>query len=246
MIDHLRYTMRAMQLFSRAQEVTANNLANLNTPGFKKDKMYQRSFDEMLYGDGAREVEQYQITNLASGTLEQTGNVFDVALQGDGFFEVEAGNRKLLTRNGQFHLDKQGILRNEQGHAVQGLSGSIMVPDSLLTGKLEQQEQKIEIGRDGVIRVNDTVIDQLKIVKVKDTTKLERLADSFFGLEDRDLLEIDQATLVNQGYLEKGNANPLEEMLAMQKNMRLFESSQRNMRSTDEIIAEVTTRLGRF
>jgi flagellar basal body rod protein FlgG len=238
--------MRAMQLFSRAQEVTANNLANLNTPGFKKDKLYQRSFDDFIYEQSVREVELYQVTNMESGILEPTGNVFDLAIQGSGFFEVDAGGRKLLTRNGHFHVDKQGYLRNEKGHAVQGLSGAIMIPDSLLTGKLEQQEQKIEIARDGTIRVNDTIVDQLKLVRVKNSTKLERLSDSYFALADARDAEIDTESLVNQGFLEKGNANPLEEMLAMQKNLRLFESSQRNMRSTDEIIAEVTTRLGRF
>lgn len=246
MIDHLRYTMRAMQLFSRAQEVTANNLANLNTAGFKKDVLFQRGFDEALYEGSAREVEQHQMISMAWGDMEQTGNTFDLGIQGNGFFEVEADGNKFLTRDGHFHLDTKGILRNELGHAVQGLSGNIMVPDSVLTGKLEQQDQKIEIARDGTIRINDILIDQIKMVSVKDTSQLERRTDSYLALKDANAAQIDTTSTINQGFLEKGNVNPMEEMLAMTRNMRLFESAQRNMRSTDEIISEVTTRLGRF
>jgi flagellar basal body rod protein FlgG len=237
--------MRALQLFSRAQEVTANNLSNLNTPGFKKDKLFYRAFQDAIYDQNVGEVETHQRLNMEAGEMEQTGNLFDFAIQGDGFFEVEYDGQRFLTRNGRFHVNDMGYLVDDNGAHVIGDQGKILIPESFLTGRHDIEQQTLDVAKDGTIRVNDVAVGRIRLMKVNNIDQLERRTHSYLSVV-QGMPQLDLQSTVNQGFFETGNVNPLEEMLTMTTNMRLFESSQRNMKSTDEIIGEVTRRLGKF
>lgn len=246
MIDNLRYTMRAMQLFSRAQEVTANNLANLNTPGFKKDKLFFKAYEDAVYDQSVRETESHSRINMEAGNLEATGNVFDFGIQGDGFFQVEHENQRFLTRNGRFHVDSDGFLKDDNGGFVIGQTGKIVIPEGILLGRPDSQNVSIQVAKNGNITINDIEVGKIQLVGVNDIETLERRSNSYLQPNDPEQMYFDTESSVVQGVYEGGNVNPMEEMLAMTTNMRLFETSQRNMRSTDEVITEVTTRLGKF
>ena len=86
MIDRLTHSMQALQRLMKAQEVTANNIANLNTPGFKSDKLFYHSFIEQLNGETSSVVRPQQTINMAQGNFESTENPFDLAIEGQGFF----------------------------------------------------------------------------------------------------------------------------------------------------------------
>lgn len=245
MLDRLRYSMQALQILSRSQEVTANNLANLNTAGFKKDKLFFRSFQEQINGQSMRSVEAQQVLNLEPGEMKKTGNPFDLAIEGDGFFQVQKNGQKFLTRSGRFRLDSEGFLRDENDGYVQGTSGNIYIPqfEQMNSGN---QQMNIEIAKDGAVRVNDELVDQVKLMKVDNLQNLERRTNSYLALKDGASAQRDTESMVNQGYFETGNINPLEQMTDMVTNMRLFESQQRAMTTTDEILQQVSTKLGRF
>ncbi len=246
MIDRLKFALRAMQMVSRSQEVTANNLANINTPGFKRDKLFFEAFQAKIHDQAVQDPQAYQRINLEAGSLEQTGNDFDFAISGEGFFQVNYEGENMLSRNGRFHLDGEGFLRDENGGFVQGSGGDIFLPQLLNSNALQSNNLKFEVGQDGTIRINEDIVDQIQLMKVEDVEQLERKTNSYLGVKDGYMADVDTTSKISHGYYEAGNVNPLEEMISMTTNMRLFEAQQRNMRAMDDNLGRVTSGLSRF
>lgn len=246
MIDRLQSHMQAMQMLSRAQEVTANNLANLNTPGFKADKLFHRILTEQIDGEQVSRTVPMQHISLGQGELEPTGGTFDFAIVGSGFFVVEDDGQSNLTRNGRFQLDSDGYLRNDRGGYVMGQSGRIYIPEFFHATDREHGEPRLEVAKDGTIRLNDEVYDRLKVVRPEDPSTLERRGNAYFTVPGASLIQQDTESEVVQGFFEKGNVQSLSEMTDMIKNMQMFETQQRAMRTTDELLSHATSTLGRF
>lgn len=246
MLERLRYSMRAMQVLSRTQEVVANNLANLNTAGFKKDKLFFHAFQDQVNGQQMRGTETNQMINIAPGEFKQTGNPFDLAIEGNGFFEVEHEGQTFMTRSGRFRLDSQGYLRDENNAYVKGMRGAIHIPEVIDMDMMENQEKILEIAKDGTIRLNDMALDKIKLVKVENLEDLQRQTNSYFKPTDGTQVLPAINSSMTQGFYETGNIEPLEEMSNMMTSLRLFESQQKAMRSMDDILSNVTQNLGRF
>lgn len=247
MLDRIYSHMQAMQVLSRSQDVTADNLANINTPGFKGNKMFYRMFTESVNGKTiTRSVPVTQV-DLSQGILEPTGNEFDLAINGKGFFVVEENGREYLTRNGRFQLDSDGMLVNSQGARVMGESGPIQ-----LSELYQAQENNdggstmLEISKDGTIVLNGKALDKLKIMSVDDPAHLVRQGNSYFTVTDGIELSEEDTGMVMQGFFEKGNVQPLNEMVDMMRNMQMFESQQKALRTTDEMLGQATTSIGRI
>lgn len=246
MIDRLKFAMKAMQMVSRSQEITANNLANINTPGYKKDALFFEAFQAQMKDQTVRDPLAHQRINIEDGSLEQTGNDFDFGISGPGFFQINKDGENMLSRNGRFHLDGEGFLRDENGGFVQGSGGDIYLPQLLNLNQLQSLNLKFEVAPDGSIRINDEIVDQIQLVKVEDPTVLERKSGPYLGVKDGYVTEVDSSSTISHGYYESGNVNPLEEMISMTTNMRLFESQQRNIRAIDDNLGRVTNGLSRF
>lgn len=245
MIDRLQHSMRALQMFMRAQEVTANNLANINTPGFKGDKLFYRAFAENLKGERGPGVQTLQTMRMQQGTLESTSNPLDFAVEGEGFFVVENTEGQFLTRNGRFKLDSEGYLVDKSGGMVQGETGAIHLPQLVRSGSTST-DITVDVAKDGTIRVEGEDVGKLKVVEVDQVSKLERRTNSYLYAPPGTAVEVDESSQIVQGFYESGNVNPLTELVDMTKNMRMFESQQRAMRTTDDMLSQATTRLGRF
>ena len=187
-----------------------------------------------------------QHINLDQGILEPTGNQFDLAINGDGFFMVEEDGERFLTRDGRFHLSADGNLVNSSGAQVQGDAGPIQLSELLQTKDEHGGAITLEIAKDGTVRVNDSVIDKIQVMKVEDPSDLTRKGNTYFTVENEDLLSDEETGTVMQGYFEKGNVQPLNEMVDMMRSSQMFESQQRAMKTTDEMLSSVTTTLGRF
>lgn len=238
--------MQAMQMLARSQEVTANNMANLNTPGFKTDTLFYRLLDEEVNGKVIQSPVAMSQVSFQQGVLESTANPFDLAINGTGFFVVENDGQTYLTRNGRFSLDSDGFLRDEKGASVMGTGGPIQLTQLMAATNNNQGDVRMDIAKDGTIRINDEVIDKLQIMRVDDVTQLERRGNNYFVAGESATPDDDDKSFVMQGYFEKSNVETLAEMVSMMRNMQMFESQQRAMRSTDEMLSQVTTRLGQF
>ena len=243
MIERLRVQMQAMQMLSKSQEVTADNLANINTPGFKGSKVFYRMFQEQVNGKSETKTVPMQQVDMKQGVLEPTGNTFDFGIKGKGFFVVKGEGNTHLSRDGRFSMNPDGYLVNSQGDKVMGQSGSIHIPEYMkATGQGE--EAKLEVASDGTIRLNNEIYDKLNIVKVNDPANLERRGSNYFRAPE-EALRPDSSSTVMQGYYEKGNVNPLNEMVDMMRTTKMFESQQRAITTSNEMLGQVTKKLGR-
>ena len=246
MIERLYTQMKAMQMLSRAQEVTADNLANINTPGFKGNKLFHRLLTEQVNGKEVTKTVPMQQVDLRQGVLEPTGNAFDIGIDGEGFFEVQEDGKSYLTRDGRFSLNSDGYLVNSRGANVMGISGAIHIPEYFHASGEGSEGMELEVAKDGTIRLNGEIYDKFSIKRVGDPANLERRGNSYFVADESSAIADDEKSTVMQGYYEKGNINPLNEMVDMMSNMQMFEAQQRAMRTTDEMLTQVTSRLGRF
>lgn len=236
--------MQAMQMLSKSQEVTANNLANINTPGFKGSKVFYRMFQEQVNGNSEVKTVPMQQVDMKQGVLEPTGNTFDFGIKGKGFFVVKGEEGTHLTRDGRFSMSPNGYLVNSQGDKVMGQSGSIHIPEYMKATGQPGKETKLEVASDGTIRLNNEIFDKLNIVKVNDAASLERRGSNYFSAPEEALVR-DNSSTVMQGYYEKGNVNPLNEMVDMMRTTKMFESQQRAITTTNEMLGQATRKLGK-
>lgn len=227
-----------------AQTQHANNLANVNTHGFKSDFAQARAMP-VYYGDGlptrAYALTEKAGTDFTSGSLQQTGRDLDVAIDGDGFFAVTAPDgSEAYTRVGALHIDRFGILKTGSGLPVLGNGGPIALPPS----------EKVEIGLDGNITViplgqgpeAPVVIDRIKLVN-PDTKTMSKSEDGLFrALEEEDPLPADGNVRLVSGFLEGSNVNAISELTSMLSLSRQYEMQVKLM-STSKEMSEASARL---
>lgn len=247
MLDRIYMQMQAMQVMSRSQDVTADNLANINTPGFKGNKIFYNMFKENVNGKEVFQSAPQTQVDLSQGILEPTGNAFDLALNGEGFFMVDVDGQEMLTRDGRFQLDSDGYMVNSSGAKVLGESGPIQLTELFQAQNADTTGTPLlEIAKDGRIQLNGKVQDTLRIVKVEDPTDLVRHGNSYFSVQNEIELIEEDTGMVMQGFFEKGNVQPLTEMVDMMRNMQMFESQQKALKTTDEMLGQATARIGRL
>ncbi|NLW56592.1 MAG: flagellar basal-body rod protein FlgF [Firmicutes bacterium] len=239
------YTAAAgMNLQLSRQDAIANNLANINTVGYKKDELIGAAFQEVLFlamkqgevtpiGTLSLGVESEQnYTQLTPGNLLTTENPLDLAIIGDGYFLIEGPTGQYLTRNGHFSRNAEGYLVTTEGDYVLGENGPLR-----LVG------DKIEFGDDGSIYLDGQFRERLLIVSPVAENLLVKQGDTrFLAPEGWTRLA---APHVNQGVLENSNVNPIEEMTKMIAVTRAYESNQKVIAVMDEVMNRIANDLGR-
>jgi flagellar basal-body rod protein FlgF len=216
-------------------EVIANNLANINSSGFKRDRV----FIEMLKESGAPPsdgrsdltgMSVRRAVDLTPGSLQPTNNPFDLALEGQGFFGVDTPNGLRLTRNGHFKLATDGSLVTEEGFPVQGENGNVVIPT---IDKLQQGN--ITINEAGEVLADREPLTRLRILTVTDPDQLQKDHESLLiPGPNQSPVEVPRDQLhVRQGFLEESNVDGIEEMIAMIELSRSFETDQKIIQSQD-------------
>lgn len=238
MIKGLASSEASMRPKMARLEVLANNLANINSTGFKRDRVFVELLKEsavaQAQGKGDLEgVKVTQYTDFSEGSLQQTGNPLDLALQGRGFFVVDTPRGQRYTRNGNFKLSTDGSLITSEGYSVQGDGGKIRFPD---IRKL--QEGKVAISDTGEITLDREQMGHLRVVDFADLTRLQKDHQSFFMAEPGNIMMEGpgNGTAVRQGYLEESNVEGIEEMITMIELNRNFETDQKVIQAQDATI----------
>ncbi|NOZ74630.1 MAG: flagellar hook basal-body protein [FCB group bacterium] len=231
----LKSLMANMAGLMRKNDVIANNLANVNTNGFKRDVL----FSEVLKDESDVKQKLSMLTDFSQGSLTQTDNPLDVAISGNGFFVVETDRGDALTRNGHFLVDPSGALITSSGNYVLGNGGRVFVTtDGLSKGE-------ISITHAGEVYVDDELRGILRIVDVSDQEKLEKFGESLFVTEDKNLHDVD-SPMILQGNLESANVNPVNELVTLIEIQRQFESSQRAIKSIGDALRKTANDVGRY
>lgn len=229
---------QGMNVLALKQEVIANNLANVNTAGFKRDILPSRSFsaifDEQLGMVGGGVAADKPVMRSGQGVIASTGNPLNVALSGEGFFVVQHDDGQAYTRSGSFNINSEGELVNSEGKRVLGEGGPITLPDG-----------QVSFNDNGDVLVDGRTIDSLRIVSVDDKNAVEKLGKNLFTVANEDALgPRPEATQTVWKSLESSDVSAVEEMVQMIQILRSFEASQKVILSIDENLKKAVT-LGR-
>ena len=255
MLESLSIGASGMQAQQTQIDVIANNLANSNTMGFKKSRV---DFEDLMYREMQR-TRGGQITNndlkhpvgvgvgiastgkiFTTGEVKMTERALDLAIQGEGFFEVAlADNSYAYTRNGALRIDADGYLTTADGYR---LSGLIQVPndaedlsirnDGSVLAQVADQDELVEIGNIDLVRfVNagglNPIGDNLYVSS-------EKSGDGFYGIPGEDGFGS-----VKQGFLEASNVNLVEEMTQLVMAQRAYEINSKVVQASDELLGIV-------
>ena len=226
---------------NRKMAILANNLANMNTTGFKGDKMMfvehiQKSRGgNAILGDKLAFVRDIAtVRDLSEGPLKTTGNPLDVAIQGEGYLVVQTDLGDRYTRNGHLRLDETGQLVTQQGAPVLAEGGPII---------FSPQDTDINIARDGTVSSENGEIGKLRVVTFENQQKLQVISDGLLSSEEAPT-PIEQPGVV-QGMLEGSNIKPIIEMSRLIETQRAYEGVRKFIDSEDERIKSMVRELGR-
>ncbi len=219
-----------------AQAVRSNNLANINTTGFRADLEQARSMP--VYGGDGSPTRAYALTersaiNFTQGAMAETGRDLDVAIENEGFIAIQAPDgSEAYTRSGNLEIDTVGILRTREGHPVLGEGGTpVSVPP----------QQKVEIAIDGTITIIGqgdgpevlVQVDRIKLVK-PDLNTLAKGPDGLFRNETGEPLDADAGVSLVSGFLERSNVNAVDELTGILTLARQYEMSVKLMKTAKE------------
>ena len=225
----------------RQLDVIANNLANMNTNGFRGQDVL---FREYLMPGAAAETFQtpdrtlsyvydpVTIEDPAPGSIEQTGNDFDVAIEGKGWFAMETPAGERYSRDGAFSLDAEGQLVTHDGYPVLGEGGPIVfAPD----------ETDITIARDGTVSSSAGLKGRLRLVSFANEAEMTRDGQTLYAGANP---QPATAVQVVQGAIERSNVRPVVEMSRMVEVTRAYTSIAQSMASIDELRGNAISKLG--
>jgi flagellar basal-body rod protein FlgG len=258
--------------------VVANNLANVNTDGYKRETSVTKAFPELLMrrinddgvvkfplgsydlapvvgklGTGVEFNESF--IRYEQGSLLETSNEFDIALEGEGFLTVMSEEGEKYTRNGNFKISSDGYLVDMHGNKVMGENGAIRIA-----------QNNFQIDKEGNVYINSDYkpedfvdkagnewknmikLDRLKIVDFPEKRYLQKDGHTLYKESDfsgKAFVMEENRAKIHQGFLEKSNVDPVIEMTRMIEINRLYEANQRVIQAGDETLSRAVNQVGR-
>jgi flagellar basal-body rod protein FlgF len=225
-------------------DMISNNLANINTPGYKKDKM---SFEGLLAGnvnppavpqgktaDPILQKENIYI-DYASGPISQSGNPLDLALDGDGFFAVTTPEGTAYTRQGNFRTSADGTLVTMDGYPVQGANGSA----------IRIQGSRVEIDAKGSVMVDGTEAGAISVFDFGKPYTLTKVGSALFVPANPQATPQTGTAQIQQGHIEGSNVESISEMVQMIETNRYFEACSKVIQNYDAMAAKAANDIGR-
>lgn len=231
----------------------SNNLANMQTPGYKERSAVLQDFTRVLYNTqqqmglspqpvatpignfGLAPVIDHYGLNLEQGSPHYTGNPLDLMIVGNAFFRVRAGGHTLLTRNGSLQRSSTGLLVTSEGYSVLGRNGlPIKTPPGTVT-----------VTQSGEVLVDSKRVGQLSLARVPVGRPLAESSGGYFQGPGQTLPANAPAVGVLQGYLESSNVDLSSEMSTMMSAQRAYESNSRMLQIQDNTMSLAVNDLGK-
>jgi len=237
-------------------DMISNNLANMNTHGYKGDRLMfstymQKSLNQQVSIPTPEEIKKgfftkgaedstYMMgsqgyTDFSQGALQATSSPFDIALDGDGVLAVKTPDGERYTRGGNFKINSEGVLVTSDGYPVLDERNA---PLNINTDKFSIQE-------DGTITTDaQEIVGKIKVVAFPDKSMLKKMGNGLYIADDPKQAQA-SAALVKQGYLEGSNINPVVEMTRMITAMRTYEAFQKSIHSHDDMTQKLINDVAR-
>lgn len=256
MVRSLYTAWTGMYTEQKRLDIISNNLANSATVGYKKEGVTSQSFDDVMtikirdesvgwrkerIGEmnlGVKIGEIY--TDYNQSSLRESGNTYDLAMDGSGFFSVNVTNSAgetstKYTRAGNFHITKDGYIVDVDGNHLQGESGDLQVP---------VDAGDVLVDEDGSVYADGVLIDRLIIKDFEDYSYLKKLGNLFYQPEEG-YQEKEAEGAVRQGYAEQSNVNVVSEMVNMIAITRAYEAGQKVIKTVDSTLEQAVLSLGK-
>ena len=238
----------------------ANNLANVNTTGYKrdmlafKDTMALYAHDHIMEPVASIRDKKFfpdpqhisrtriatSVTDFQQGGMKVTSAPLDVGIQGEGFFKIDSPDGEFYTRNGHFTVNEEGTIVNERGWPVMSEGGPITIPEGT---------KNIVIAENGRVFADSEEVGQIQLVTVDNLAMLEKQGSNLFRVRpgaEVEEVEVDpNRSWMAQGFLEAANVDAIYEMVNMIETQRQFEAYQKVMQATDTLDREANTKVGR-
>ena len=232
MLEAISSTQLAMKMDQLKLQSTNQNIANMNTVGFKKQFADHLRFESQMQETLNNTAEQLQIAQLnVQGSFAQTDKSTDLALSGPGYFQVQGEHGIYYTRRGDFQINNQGELATETGEIVLGNGGAIKINDAHFT-----------INTAGALCIDHQQVNQLQILQL-DTTQLKYMGQGLYQTTETPMPS-EATTQVLQGFLEHSNVKSMDEMMDLIQTSRHFEANQTVMRTANNLLATAISQLG--
>lgn len=227
-------------------DVAGNNIANFQTPGFKQDRLSAGSFPAVLLIRLEREAQPAPVgqtccgvqvssieTSFEQGPLENTGNLRDVALEGDGFLVAATPDGERYFRTGTLFVDQEGYLVTSGGHQVLGENGPVRIEGG-----------EFKIFADGTVVSGQNPVDRLRVVTFQDQNALVKEGAGYFSAPG---IQPDPAAAakVRQGVLEGSNVELTDEMVRLIEGVRAYQLCQRALRTHDALLDRAVNQVGK-
>ena len=233
----------ALHFYERRQQAIANNLANVDTAGFKKERVFGRLIDDAV-------VAADSVTDRSQGDISPTGNALDIAVQGDAFLVVQTPAGERLARGGSLRLDAERRLVTQQGFPVLGEDGPIVLPTGDVgigrDGVITVQPPPGEVARDGQLR-NATRRNAavLRIETVPANTPLQHAGSGLFVPASTRTAAQPADRQIVQGAIEASNVNAIESLTEMIDTVRAYADVQKSISVMDDIRGIAANQIGK-
>lgn len=239
-------------------DILSNNMANAATTGYKKEGSTSEAFKDMLAFKikdtsepwVAKHIGQMNLgvkigevyTDYSQGPIHETGNTFEMALSGEGFFAVEfldkQGNTSVkYTRDGGFMMNTKGEIVNKQGDFLLDENGKHIV--------LDPEETHYNVSRTGVITLNDVVQARIQVADFENYDYLEKYGENFYNALPGATNRESTASVIS-GYLESSNVQVVQEMVDLINFTRAYETNQKMIQAHDSTIEKAVNQVGKM
>lgn len=237
-------------------DIISNNLANVSTAGYKEESVANQAFDQLLtikirdvseayhqrpVGSMSLGVQIGEVyTDYKQGSVRETGNTYDLALEGGGFFALRvvdrAGNESIkYTRDGNFKITSEGLVVDAYGNHLQSEAGDLMVPTDAA---------EVRIMSDGSVYADGELVDIIRIVDFENYDYLNKFGDNMYVTIDG-AVEKEPVGTIRQGFIEQSNVNSVREMVEMINITRAYEAGQKVIQTTDTMLEQSVGSVGK-
>ncbi|WP_269716226.1 flagellar basal-body rod protein FlgF [Caulobacter sp. NIBR2454] len=249
-MDNSLYISLSRQMTLRRElDIVANNIANADTAGFKVEDLLVRTeaSSEARTADGPRSIkfviDDGVMRNFGQGPLRKTNGVFDVAIEGQGFFTVQGPpGEQRFTRDGRFTLNPEGVLVTQSGVPVLGAGGQIVI---------DPAQGEVSIGKDGTLTQTDAqtgqanVVGRLAVVRFENRGALAKEGDNLYRNTNNAQPQPAADAIIHQGVLESSNVQQVVEITKLIELTRAYERSAKLVGDNNDLSRRSIERLGR-
>lgn len=237
----LEHAVNAMSAGMARMDSISRNIANAQTPAYKRQIAVTVPFDRLVQEATSTAGGEAQATapvaysvDHRAGTLRNTGQTLDLALNPGHYLEVRAGNQVAFVRGGSLRLDEQGRLVTPAGDRVQGLGGDIVL-----------STVDVRIGANGQIHERGREVAQLKVVRIEEPgASLRAQGDLLVPVSSLVVAQQGNTNAVRQGFLENANVSVMTEMVRMVETVRHVESMQKVVQGYEQMMQTAVRGLG--